>query len=300
MHLSAFGVLIIVLSNYIIFDIRHNFLLLKGILHNASPTAGNAHITLLDLLLDHLRFFTNLQLLINDIPLIVSFISLSSGFFFIMQLKDKKYRRTYLSALYFYTGFVLITFASRNIVTTGQSLPMIPLIYLIFSSFITSRYNKLFIIIFAAIYILNLNSAFAFIKNADNFIGKNVESWQFLLNLSKTAYSQNQTSFGYFVYSPDAYGYQPKYAMFYGNTLYPGRASYLQKKETTYVIAAPPPPNNPYMQDKWWIENELHIKKDPHSVITFPNGYKIEKYLLGKSEIKVPYDPNIDVGIFFR
>lgn len=54
------------------------------------------------------------------------------------------------------------------------------------------------------------------------------------------------------------------------------------------------------MKDEWWRINQLKINKAPQSVIKYPNGFKIERYLLSEEEIKTPFDPTIDTGIHFR
>jgi len=52
---------------------------------------------------------------------------------------------------------------------------------------------------------------------------------------------QDGKEFGYFVYAPDAFAYQPRYAMIYNFKVAKAHAFEYTKKATTYVIAAPPP-----------------------------------------------------------
>ncbi len=54
------------------------------------------------------------------------------------------------------------------------------------------------------------------------------------------------------------------------------------------------------MKDQWWTKNRLNIIKDPTERMDFPNGYKIEKYMLTDNEVKVSFDPSIDPGLHFR
>jgi len=300
LHITAYALLILLLSNYIIFDLRHNFLLLKGILHYASPATINPEVSMLSVLQNRLGYFTDLSL-VSYVPLVVTLaISIFFFIFLAQQIKDNKYKRIYFLAAYFYLGYILLTITSKNLLLYQQFIPIYPILYLDFSSFITSRYQKVFFFFFLLVYIINSSSAINFIKNADSFIGKNPESWKFLSGLTQKIYESKDKKFGLFVYSPDTFGYQPKYAVSYMSKIYPGRSSYLEKKQITYLIAAPPPPDNPYMKDKWWVENILHINKEPQSVTSFPNGYKIERYTLNEKEIKIPYEYNVDVGLFFR
>lgn len=299
-HILAYTALPVILANYIIFDLRHNFLFVRGILHNASASAGNAKISLPMLLSNRLGFLIGLWLPMNATGIVLWTTTLLFVIFFLMQLKNNKSRSIYFAAAYFYLGYILITFASRNMLTTGQSLPAIPLVYLIFASLLTARYAKAFAVLFAVVYAISIFSVFSYFKSTKNFIGKSPESWLFLSQIAQTVFKQKDQDFGYFVYSPDAFGYQPKYAMFYEERLHPGRAHYLQKKPVTYIISAPPPTDNPYMQDAWWVKHITHINEKPQSVIIYPNGYKIERYLLSKEDIKTPIDINTDIGIFFR
>ena len=106
--------------------------------------------------------------------------------------------------------------------------------------------------------------------------------------------------FGYFVFSPDSYAYQQRYAMIYSFKSLHAKAFEYVKKPTTYVIASPPPTNDPYMTHVWWRINEVKISSPPVLTKKFPGGYTIEKFNLSPQEQKVPFDPTIQLGISFR
>jgi len=179
--------------------------------------------------------------------------------------------------------------------------PFFPLVFLIFASFITSKYKVLFITVFAICYLINFNTAITDIKTSASFIGKDQTSWKFLNNMANTLFSVKDNNFGYFVYTPDVIAYAPKYALFYEQKLHPNvNATYLDKKPVTYMVIAPQAVDNPYISYKWWKENTINLKLAPNSVINFPNGYTIEKYNLTKEEIALPYDRNYDPGLGFR
>jgi hypothetical protein len=150
------------------------------------------------------------------------------------------------------------------------------------------------------VYGINIAGVESYIHASDTIIGKSQDSWKFLFGVATKVFQQKENTFGYFVYSPDVLGYGPKYAMAYATTVYKKRAESFVKKPTTYLIIAPPPSNNPYMKDAWWTKNQIYITPTPVFVIHFPNGYKIEKYLLDKDEVKIPFDERINTGIHFR
>jgi hypothetical protein len=131
-------------------------------------------------------------------------------------------------------------------------------------------------------------------------IGHGEESWQTYNMISQTVFRQTDDTFGYFVYSPDVLAYPAKYAMILQSERSKKHAYAFKKMPITYLIIAPPPQNNPYMNDLWWKINRLHLTKNPESTITFPSGYKIERYMLTPEETQITFDPQIDPGIFFR
>lgn len=213
-----------------------------------------------------------------------------------LQIKNNLHKKKYLIFLYLYLGYFILSFANKGFILYFYLHPQFSLVFLIFASFVTSNYKKIFIPIFLVILSFNFLTAIKDTRDANNYIGKNTESWKFLYQLSKKIYEQPEDTFGYFIYSPDAFGYQPKYAMFYTVSLFNKKAFSFEKKPITYVIAAP----HPFMKDQWWRENQVNLIDEPELTIPFENGYKIEKYLLNEEQISVTFDPSINPGIHFR
>lgn len=77
-------------------------------------------------------------------------------FFLAIQLKNNKYRKIYFSFLYFFVGFFILTLINKGPVLYFYLIPQFPLVFIIFSSFVTSQFKKIFIVIFATVYLLNL------------------------------------------------------------------------------------------------------------------------------------------------
>jgi len=102
------------------------------------------------------------------------------------------------------------------------------------------------------------------------------------------------------VYAPDVLAYEPKYAMIYNSERSDKKSYYFQKKPVTYLFIQKPPNNDPFMTEDFWIEHQINISSSPSSVLLFPNGYKLEKFMLKKEEISIPFDPAIDPGLHFR
>jgi hypothetical protein len=302
-HLLGFLTIFIPLSTYIAFDLRHQFLLTHGVLRYLSPSSGNGQkYNYLFLFYDRFRLMLSQVEFIRPDPIYRNLVIAGFFIFFLVnQIKNNRYRMLYFSFLYFYIGFYALTFINRGPILYFYMYPFFPLVFLIFASFITSSYKKLFLAVFVVCYLFNFSAAISDTRATAGFIGKDQTSWKFLDNMAKTQFSVKDNHFGYFIYTPDVIAYAPKYALFYEQKLHPKiDATYSVKKPVTYMVVAPPSPDNPYISYKWWKENTINLKKAPVSVIYFPNGYEIEKYNLSNEEINLPYNHNYDPGLGFR
>lgn len=302
-HLLFFFVLLIPLSNYLIFDLRHEFLLTNSVLRYISPQSGDStKYNYLYMLYDRVHLMISQVEFVRPDPNFRNFIvTLIFLVFLAVQLKHNKYRQIYLSFLYFFVGFFILTFINKGPILYFYLIPQFPLVFMMFASFVTSRYKKLFIAIFLIVYLLNLQTAFTDAKAFEKTRGVSETSWKFLKQMSQKVFEGDEKEFGYFVYTPDIIGYGPKYALSYEKRLHNDKkVNYLTKNKVTYIVVAPPAIDNPYLSYKWWKEERIKITKDPEAVYTFPNGYLIEKYILTNEEVKVDFDRGVDPGLGFR
>ncbi|HUD09481.1 MAG TPA: glycosyltransferase family 39 protein [Patescibacteria group bacterium] len=301
-HLLGFLTIFIPLSTYILFDLRHQFLLFHGVLRYLSPSSGNSAVYNY-----FFMFQDRFKLMLSQVEFVrpdPEYRNLAVAgffiFFLVSQIKNNRYQTVYFSFLYFYIGFYALTLINKGPVLYFYMYPFFPLVFLIFASFVTSKYVKLFLVVFLVCYLLNFKQAIADMQSSKAFIGKDQTSWLFLNKMANTLFSVKETKFGYFMYTPDIIGYGPRYALDYQQKLHPNvNAKYIDKEPLTYVVVAPPAPTSPYTY-KWWKENTINLKKAPSAVINFPNGYQIEKYNLTSEEIALPYNHNYDPGLGFR
>lgn len=298
-HLFVYLLIFVTLMNFIIFDLRHELLLSKLGLRFLHPS-GTGDI--FSMVYQRVKFMTTgIEFLRPDSGYRNLILFLMSSFFLFFQIRDKKYKTIYYTFLYFYFGFLILSNLNSGGLLYFYLFPLFPLVFLIFSSFVTSRYYKVFTALLLIIIIFNLNSATKDIINAkNNFIGKDETSWLFLKNAGTKIFQGKENEFGYFVYHPDIVAYRGKYVLQYLHKSSSKKAYYFQKKPITYLFIAPPPRDRPFMKDEWWTVNLLHINKKPDHVFHFQNGYKIEKYVLTDQEIKIPVEKGIDPGIHFR
>jgi len=300
-HLLAFMIIPLCLANFFVFELRHDFTLTKGVRFFLLAHEREKEVSYLTMAKDDIRLIlTGAEILRTD-PLNVKIdlrllISIIFAIFIWRQIKDNIHKRKCWIFLYLYLGFFLLSFANKGFILYFYLHPQFSLVFLLFASMSTSNYKKIFIPIFLTIFVLNFYTAIDDTRDSKSFIGKNGESWKFLHNLSKKIYQEPENSFGYFIYTPDAFGYQLKYAMIYTASLFNKQSFSFEKKPITYIIAEP----HQFMKDKWWKENQINIIGEPEASILFENGYKVEKYQLDEEQINVPFDPSINPGIHFR
>ena len=302
-HLFAYFIILLSVGNYFIFDLRHQFLIFKQVVSFITPRLPAHSITYPEIIKDRIRnFLWGYNLLNAGGNYLNMAITVLSGIFIFLQIKQNKYQDIYLYFVYFFVGFYVLSFINKGDLLSYYLYPLLPLILLIFCSFITSRYKLVFLGLFALIYISNLNTTLAQLKvDTQNYIGKDKQSWKFLYEISSRIFKEGDKDLGYYVYAPDAIGYSPRYALEYAAKNYPNVTSHaFQKRHVTYVLVEPPAANNPYLSVQWWFINKLHINKKPVETIKYDNGYKLEKFILTDDEVMIPSDPTIDIGLHYR
>lgn len=302
-HLAIYFLTILIsLSTFIIFEVRHGFLLTKSVIGHFLIRGGDPRYNYLHFIINRFKlmtqgvqFVTLASLKSSNLYILLIFIYLV-----FLQIKNNIHRRFYFVFLYFFLGFFPLTLVNRYDMLPWYFFPIIPFVFLAFVSLVTSKYKRSFLILFSCIYIVNILSVFQYIRESKNFIGKNRNSWKALFRVASEVYSQKDKSFGYFVYAPDSFGYGPKYTMKYTSSLSHQKSYNFQKKPVTYVVIEPPPPDKPWMKAEWWIENQINIHKNAEWTQKFDSGYEIKKYLLNEKEVKIPFNPTVNPGIHFR
>lgn len=301
--LLAYGMLIIPLSTYALFEVRHDFLQLKAIIQFVSSDTKDALVASQNTILGRANQIIN-SLMIVPYPNIVMKVVVTAIFAWlaITVWKDKKMknRQVYLLYFYLFAGYWICALLFKGVVWSYYYWPFLPLNIIIFSSFLL-RLDKKIIAIFAGVLLVQVALYYSTeLKNASNFIGKDTGSWLFNRQLAQSVYSYNDTDFGYYIFTPDQFGYSPRYAMdyekmFHGTTQHP-----YEKKTVTYLILAPGIEKNVFEGGDWWKKNRVHITKTPQDTTVFENKFRVERYILTEKEIQVASDPTIVNSLFFR
>lgn len=302
-HFPLLIIIMLPLSTYIFFDFRHNFFMLKSLITYINGSPSEHYVSFAKIFKNRLEYLT-----MTGIPIITNAILFNRilSLAFVMSIvtlirKKEANRKLYTVFLFIFLGYFILSLKNRYYLLEQHFRAFIPIVLIFFSSIVISKYRKFFLPLLFVVIIYNEIGAINYIVDSKNFIGKNEDSWKFLSTIVNEVFSGKEKEFGYFVYSPDKFAYEPKYMMVYGAKNHPEKnAFYFQKKPTTYIVAAPPPLNDPYMTSDFWVANSINIKKNPQKEIVYPNGYKILRFELTPEEIAIPFDKNEDTGLHFR
>jgi len=305
LHILAFSILLIPLSTFILFDLRHQFLQTKSVLNYIRGVENMGKLKLDPLIFVFVR---TKEMMLNGIGMFTGgnlFISIFVLFlvlffcFNALRKKQHKIKDVVLITAYFYIGYWIITLVFKGTIWGYYYWPFLPIIAIFLASLFIYQRNiylmYLFIVITVAINGLFLVRPILSEKN--NYV--RTGSWLFYFSQAKTIYEDARGDFGYYIYTADQFGYSSRYAMNYGQRLYlKNKAFPYEKKQTIYLIIFPS--TNPFTNERWWKKNQVKIDRNPDKVFKFSDGSYIEKYALTVQEQKVQSDQNLINNLIFR
>lgn len=300
-HSFSFLILPILLFNFIIFDLRHNFSMAKALIGLGG--ASKFIIPLDEWMINRIYHTISMQLFLNvNNLLLLAVIFVSILVLTILEIRKQRQRTLLFIVLFYYIGYLTLTYFNKGILLIDHVILLAPLSVLWLLTLAKGTYKYILIPLLVLIILIHFNivKGFASVNKQGN-LGTSPDSWLALQQVAKKVVNgQKGKAFGYFVYSPDAYAYQQRYAMMYYFKNSKARSYEYSKLPTTYIIIAPPPPDKPYMTHEWWVKNKARIAGEPIEKDTFPRGYKLERYSLSREEQKIPHVPDIELGIHFR
>lgn len=153
-HFLALLIVPLPLANFFIFDLRHNFRMTKVALkyiqdQRFAPTYKYR-------LQDRLNWTTDLQLIpADDRRLTVAIFALTMFFTLLRLRQSHKYRQIYLLFLWYFFGYMLLTFVNKGVILFHFVFPLMPLTAFWFASFLESKYKIVFLTLLLFISILN-------------------------------------------------------------------------------------------------------------------------------------------------
>lgn len=303
-HIFSLAIPLIFFLPFLLFDLRHDFLQIKSILSYAigkRDAEGIPFIASLDDRLSNigttvLNFF-RFSLSKLNLFVFALFIYSSAS---ILKSKDK-YKNIYLAFLYFFIGFYTLSLLHGGLLIMFWWLPVSVLPIIIFSSLHRYAPKKAYYLLLVAILSAGIIQNISFVKSISITTARSTTSWRFHFDTAKRVFDDAPKEFGYFLYSPDAFGYQDKYAMSYTEKLYDKKAFRFEKKPVTYVIIEPPPPDKvSILSPTWWMENKMLVTKKPVKSIDLNLYYKINKYIFSDAEQKIPSAVTTADWLYFR
>ncbi len=298
-HMLTFLLIPILLSNFLLFDLRHEHILVNNTLRHLGTHDSTS--TMASLLSDRITYlYSRIEFLRFGPPNGQIYASFLFATFLFIQIVQNVHRKKYLLFLYFLLGYFALSLLNRYNLLTHYVSPLVPFIFLMFGSLATSKFPKVFFVLFAIMYGLNIVGAKNYIQSLNRFIGYDQYSWKALHEATSTLVKGEEGEFGYFVYAPDIVGYGPRYAMHYANRMNGNHGRAFEKKPVTYLFIEPAARNNAFTSKDKWKRDQIHITSTPTLERTFYNGYSFERHELTEDEQKQPFDPGVNPGLHYR
>lgn len=294
-HLLGLFIVLIPLSTFIVFDLRHNFMQTSAILNHFNGTEKYYSMSFMDKLFNRLTTMVNsgIGLTRNEFSFLNIIASYLLTVMIYYSLSKKKLIEEYLLFIYIYVGFYVLSLLHQSTILVHYFLPLIPLPIIIFSTLNKYLGKKIFYSFYVLIVVLNLIIGLKSIKDSKTFFNINKTSWKGILKVAETTFknSDSNQEFGLYLFAPDMYGYSQKYAFTYGQTLYPNKKMiFSQKRKVTFLVYEPPPQDKPWIDGTYWKTDLVKINKQPTQTINLSNGFRMEKYILNDEELNIQSD----------
>lgn len=307
LHIFALAILLIPLSTFILFDLKHQFLQTKSIVNylTGKENIGKTDKNTIQIFQERVKSMQTdgVSFLTKNNQYLFAVILIVLGYSIFITLKRKEYydKRTFFFLFFYYfIGYWLTTVLYKGFIWSYYFWPLLSLVILAFSAGAYFIDKKIFIIIFVIFAYFNINFLYNNYYKSDSYFGNDGGSWQFHNNVAKQIYLDAPNDFGYYVFTDDQFGYSSRYAMSFNQYQNKSKKSYpYEKRSTTYLIIFPS--GNPTINDGWWKENKVKINKKPVKIFTFKgSNMRIEKYILSSEEIADISDDTLIHTLIFR
>lgn len=299
-HLLACGIILIPLSTFFLFDLRHGFMQTHSLLtymfsHNSSsgsfisPELVTHRIMVIQT--SALQFLNHSSDFLN----ILFYASIGYAVFCCIKNKEIKNANVYFSFFVLFLGYWIVTLAYKGGMWIWYYYEFTPVIVILFCSLYRLVNRSVFLVIFLVFYCMAMLTQFSYFKlNTNGFSANSTYSWQLYQFAAQKLYADAPKEFGYYIYESDLLGYRTRYAIHYFARNYQKQGIENKKMPTTYLMI------DSSIGNPWWTKNAVHIDKKPTKKYTINDLYQIEKYNLTQKDIAVPSDPNMIDSLFFR
>ncbi|MFH2085969.1 MAG: hypothetical protein ABII21_04265 [bacterium] len=291
-HALILLVILLPLSTYILFDLRHNFLQLRAIatyLRADNPV----YMTIKEVFLNRWSELTmSIGLLsrgdiwIRRMASLLFWICVGRGLV--------KNNRMGFFSLYLWVNLVFWAFSFLfPEPIKGYYFDFTAINAIIFASQLESVGRYVAVVILVPLLFVNVSQAEVAAFSTRDFSRQAESSWLFNKTLGEIIVDDAPESFSVFTLDTDIWGYSANYGVRYAAQISRKKVNFVTKSATTYLVVAKNTIDHPQFDVRWWREDQVRIKKEPVRTWDYKGLFLIEKYLLTSEEAAIPEDPHL-------
>ncbi len=309
-HFLGFFILILPLSSYLVFDLRHDFLQTRAMLNYLSPGGNEANFSLTQRLTSFINCFAlinyGFQLKFLQIVNALATLAFLVWVGFLVKRDSPKIQLAYRLSLFFTFGYWLVTLLYKGVIWGFYYENLIPLFIIWIGYVVVKEKNFLLQLIFVALLSIHFYFNWQWEKAYLLDHRQNDLYWNFYQQLAHDLFTRSSEPFGYYVFTPDLYGYQVKYTLKYFSHFYEHSTFVNQKLPTTYLIMTTAKKNSPVYQiiheyQIAWHDYKVGFKRPADKTWSYDAaGYWVEAYNLDEEEQQIPSDPYLLKGLEMR
>ena len=289
------------LSTFIVFDLTHNFLQLKGFLTFLSTASGERPIfTYGGFLLTRLHLALTSGLYDFTGGTILAALGVLLFFaWYLLYGKRRTNEHTGLKiCMIFYIGFWLTTLIYGGMMWPFYHWPIALMTIIVFSGIVTSNARKFIWIMAVPFIVIMLFRQVNTVRDSYAFSDASSVSWKLYRTIGENSIKQQRGDTGYFVFNTDLVGYTVRYAVEYAGMKNSVDALYNTKKENTFLIELPV--SDPGLDFEWWRKNMVRITKKPQKITHYPSDIRVYHYTLNRIEQNIVTDDSLTNNLLFR
>ncbi|MCL2110054.1 hypothetical protein FWH30_00475 [Microgenomates group bacterium] len=317
-HLWCLGIMLIPLSTFVVFDLRHDFLQTRSAVRYLAE--GDRDNSEAFELINYLRLRG--QALVGGFTLLpfssqvwrgggamagIILVVASGRLLMEREEETEVMRASIWLGLLMVGSFWIFTIPFRGEIRSYYYDNLWPIICLL-AAMAIDKYKALKIL---AMGMIVVNVGRIGIMGADYWkqdAKENIERWTFYGAMARDVMENAEgKEFGYFAWTADQLGYGSKYAMKYWGKRYDMVVYPYEKREITYLLIAPNEATyNPDANPDYWQKSQVRIEREAdgewkyESDLYQGDGFRVKRYNLDEEERGVAADENLIKGLEFR
>lgn len=297
------------IATFILFDIRHQFLMSKSFFQYLGVgERATGYLEFSQRLLQHLQSFfgiyTSLLFDQQNLFLLLLFIVILAASWIVLSKRKDTFlqKREFLFYIFFpILLFMLFLFYPYPIYpeyVIGLTIPAIFLFVLAIQINLQTQIGKIFIFLFFLITFFSIGNTLTQLYGRPYIPNQTSGSYKNQLHIVDWIFQDAQgKKIGYFVYTPETFTYGLDYLFWWRGTKQHKHIPTSQKVEQTYLLLSPPLQNDVHAH-QFWKDNVIHVQGKIQKQKNFPGGVIVEKYKPIKNE--TPEEAHYHQNLIFR